>query len=74
MFRTGSMDVRFTPRGSSNAACGPLPLSTDRTHDPNRPSRLEVMVHVSPSRDPKPQWKIGQHLVWVILVRCGKSQ
>ena len=23
---------------------------------------------------PQPQWKIEQHLVWFIVVRCGKSQ
>ena len=35
----------------SNATCGPLPLSIDSTHDPNRTGRSEVMVCVSLSRE-----------------------
>ena len=47
--RTGSVDEYSSPPGGvSNAACGPLPWSTDSTHDFNCSSRLEAMVRVSP--------------------------
>ena len=67
-------------RTVTNAACGPLPRSTDSTHDPNCTGKLEVMVRVSP---PGPHEKHrptdvkselnGAHAVCITLPRLPAS-